>query len=309
MQPRFFHDISTAWVMLVCELTKYGRVHPSRNGTMRESLNVQFTLTNLEHTFLLNPRRSLSPYYAAAELVWYLMRTDSIEFLRKYAPQYKNFVQPNTGRVFGAYGHRLATNAPADLLWSAVNHLDQTPNTRRCVVSLWKPSDLTGILEEEILDVPCTVSWEFFVRDNLLYMTATMRSNDLWLGLPYDVFVNTCVQRMVADQLGYGYGLYTHRATSLHLYEKHWAAAGEAVDTHSPDLTNNYPHHCWRWSTPLNHEEKIIDAVTKGDDYSFWNPANMGADIVTLLTSDDKPVSQNLQEGIRLFKVNRGGQS
>jgi hypothetical protein len=51
-------------------------------------------------------------------------------------------------------------------------------------------------------------------------MIATMRSNDLWLGLPYDVFAFTCIQQMVAAALGVGLGWYQHQAGSLHVYDR-----------------------------------------------------------------------------------------
>jgi hypothetical protein len=76
-------------------------------------------------------------------------------------------------------------------------------------------------------------------------MVTTMRSEDAWLGLPYDIFCNTTLQRCLASELNIGLGTYTHNVGSMHLYEKNFKAAGEAVDApaemrgHSWDLTSN----------------------------------------------------------------------
>jgi thymidylate synthase len=47
-----------------------------------------------------------------------------------------------------------------------------------------------------------------------------MRSNDIWLGVPYDYFVFTSLQTKMAMELGVDVGEYTHFAGSLHLYKR-----------------------------------------------------------------------------------------
>ena len=47
-----------------------------------------------------------------------------------------------------------------------------------------------------------------------------MRSNDIWFGLPYDIFQFTSLQILLSMELGVGIGTYTHICGSLHLYER-----------------------------------------------------------------------------------------
>ena len=58
-------------------------------------------------------------------------------------------------------------------------------------------------------------------------MTTYMRSNDLWMGFPNDVFQFTCMQIYLAMRLGLDLGTYTHIAGSLHLYERDFEKAKE----------------------------------------------------------------------------------
>ena len=51
-------------------------------------------------------------------------------------------------------------------------------------------------------------------------MTTYMRSNDIWMGFPYDVFQFTAMQILLSMQLGVELGTYTHISGSLHLYER-----------------------------------------------------------------------------------------
>ena len=147
----------------------------------------------------------------------------------QYAPQYKSFTED--GRIaHGAYGHRIATNIPGgnDQLRLAANVLRQNPETRQCVVTLWRPQDLMYAELGTVKDIPCTISWQFNVRGDELHLQVSMRSQDVWLGMPYDVYVNTSIQRIMAVTLGLQPGIYTHCVGSLHLYDKYEDAAREA---------------------------------------------------------------------------------
>jgi len=67
------------------------------------------------------------------------------------------------------------------------------------------------------------------IRDESLDAVVSMRSNDAVLGLPYDVFLFTFLQEMMAVELDLKLGAYHHFASSLHLYEKHRALATRVV--------------------------------------------------------------------------------
>jgi thymidylate synthase len=74
-------------------------------------------------------------------------------------------------------------------------------------------------------DQTCTLSGLFLIRENKLNLSIVMRSNDLWLGLTYDLpwFVSL-IDKMVEELKPYypelTKGHYTHTVHSLHLYER-----------------------------------------------------------------------------------------
>ena len=190
--------------------------------------------------FVLNARRALSPFYAMSELLWYVNREQSVERLVEYAPQYKNFAEAD-GNAYGAYGHRIGHNVPGrDQLDLVVHTLRSQPSSRQCVVSLWRPDDLVHAYTLDKKDLPCTLTWQFILRSNGLHMIANMRSNDAWLGLPYDAYVNTCFMGMIAQELGVPMLTYTHQAGSMHLYDKNLEAAEESLRVPTFALPNNY---------------------------------------------------------------------
>jgi thymidylate synthase len=165
------------------------------------------------------PARVLNPAFAAAEAVWILSGSDApwiYEYNRRLA-EYTDH-----GRLMGAYGPRLRRwHGITDQLGRVRELLLTDPDSRRAVVQLFDPdTDFAGYK-----DVPCTLGYRFFLRDGLLHMHTTMRSQDLWLGFGYDIFTATIVQEILAGWLGAGLGDYCHQVDSLHLYQRDLAAA------------------------------------------------------------------------------------
>lgn len=224
-------------------LLQLAMASPQVDGTQGrldgEIIGASILLDGSQEQFCLNPRRRLSPIYASAELLWYLRMEYDIAMIKAYAPQYEKFADPH-GRAFGAYGGRLAGNlehvtdgvSDENLLEEAIVLLQRKPSTKKCVISLWRPDDILYSGHRDYYthckDIPCTISWQFLRRGEELHMICNMRSNDLWLGFLYDVYVNTVIQRYVAAKLGCRAGIYRHNAGSLHLYERNVKAAGEA---------------------------------------------------------------------------------
>lgn len=74
-------------------------------------------------------------------------------------------------------------------------------------------------------DQTCTMHANFLIRNDQLHLSVVMRSNDLWLGLTYDLpWFMSLIDRMV-EELKPTYpnltkGTYTHTVHSLHIYER-----------------------------------------------------------------------------------------
>jgi thymidylate synthase len=52
-----------------------------------------------------------------------------------------------------------------------------------------------------------------------------MRGQDVWIGLPYDLFFYTTLHELVAGWLGAELGTYRHHVGSLHIYERDMESA------------------------------------------------------------------------------------
>ena len=212
-----FDTVDELWLDAASKVLTDGAVQDSRDGGTKELLGYTARLLDPRAHFLLNPVRRLSPSYAAAETLWYLSGVKDISLVVAYAPQYTRFAPD--GFAHGAYGHRMG--GPNLIhIHEIVEMLMRKPDSRQAVLAIWHPDDLAIAIEGSCKDIPCTLSLQFLLRDRKLHLRATMRSNDIWLGLPYDIFAFTTIQMIVADLLGVGYGWYEHSAGSLHVYER-----------------------------------------------------------------------------------------
>lgn len=203
----------------------YGVELNSRVGPSLECMGFQASLSNLRGNVVTIPDRKFDPCYACGELLWYLRGSDDVSIMTPYSKKYATFANER-GKADGAYGRRMTgvpPTVPRDpfcnlaALNEAYEDLQSNPTSRRCVVSLWETMDLWRG-QHGSKDVPCTLNLQFLLREGMLHLIVTMRSNDVWLGMPYDIFCFTMIQRLMAEALGVGYGKYIHQVGSLHRY-------------------------------------------------------------------------------------------
>ena len=170
---------------------------------------------------LTNPRARLSrselkgtPYSCIGELAWYLSGSNKLSDISYYLPRYKES-SDDGNFVHGGYGPRLLDMCGEhNQIENIVKLLKNRPSSRRAVIQLFKASDLT----QDYKDIPCTTNIQFILRADRLDMMVNMRSNDVYFGLPHDVFCFTMIQELMACRLGAEVGVYKHAVGSLHLY-------------------------------------------------------------------------------------------
>lgn len=246
-----YESVDELWIDVCDSILSEGSELHSRAGKTKELEGWVGRLVDPSFCFLFNPVRKLSPAYAAAEFIWYMSMERTIDRIVAYAPQYARFAED--GVAHGAYGDRFA--GLSDLDWcNRVSEMDETtgatplafivsilrsdPNTRQAVLPLFRVSDLFHVKAKDRGDIPCTIALNFSIRSSKLNLIVTMRSNDAWLGLPYDIFCFCHLQMLVANMLGMEVGFYQHQVASMHLYEQNWERSLEAVHSKEFDIAS-----------------------------------------------------------------------
>ncbi|WP_414497105.1 thymidylate synthase [Stenotrophomonas maltophilia] len=208
----------------LCELVvSSGEVVNPRGMETREMLGVSFVLNDPRNRLTTLPGRKWSSALAVGELAWHLRGDTNVEPLAFYAPKWRDFAD-GSGEVRGScYGARIfqVVDGGASQWERAKNLLTADPYSRRAVLNFQGPENLSS----DVNDVSCTISLQFLIRGNRLHAFTTMRSNDAIWGVPYDVFLFTSFQELMALELGCELGFYHHSAASMHIYERHYDLA------------------------------------------------------------------------------------
>jgi len=177
-----------AWTDLLARVIYAGTDSSPRGMPIREILNSSVAV-NMKHPIVLNKARKLNYRFMAAEAWWILSGRDDVESIGKYCKAITKFSDDGE-TFFGAYGPRIFNQ-----LGSVVDKILQDPDTRQAVLTIWRKNP------PETKDVPCTVSVQWLLRDGKLHCIDTMRSNDVWLGFPYDVFNFSMLSWHILDRL------------------------------------------------------------------------------------------------------------
>lgn len=195
----------------------------SRDGDVHsEVINAVTVIEDPTRSFVHSKVRNLPIRYAVGEMLWYMSGSNYLNGIQKYTTNW-NRMSDDGVTVNSNYGWCIKNKFGFDQWEFIRDMLTKDQNTRQAVIHI-KTADNTPSK-----DVNCTVCLQFFIRDNKLYLTTYMRSNDLWMGFPYDVFQFMNMQVLMSMELGLELGTYTHIAGSLHLYERDYQKAYEEV--------------------------------------------------------------------------------
>jgi thymidylate synthase len=215
-----------------------------RGQPCRERLDHQFRILEPNGTPIVThdeERNRVIADYTAKEVALYNSCSNSAEDFGKASRFWLSLANPD-GTVNSAYGH---------LIWAKKSHGNPKFEFIRNPVGNWNPDYMRtpwdwakqclisdkdtrqAIMRFSLpehqwvgnLDQTCTMHANWLIRDDKLHLSVVMRSNDLMLGLVYDLpWFCSLIDKMVEELKGYypnlTKGHYTHTVHSLHIYER-----------------------------------------------------------------------------------------
>jgi thymidylate synthase len=225
----------TCWRQVAADVREHGQAVEGRNGCTLEILHV--TAQVLDPRQALIRGRNGNVAYAIAETIWNLAGGNRTPYLEFYNSAIGDYLGDGTGSTDAAYGYRFGTrprlskNAEAalrdwneprlDQMVAAYRALLLAPESRQIEMQSWD-AERDFPTPEPKREVPCVIGRQCILRDGRLHWVERMRSNDLMFGTPNDIVYATVAQEILAGWLGVELGIYTHQATSMHVYERHW---------------------------------------------------------------------------------------
>lgn len=148
------------------------------------------------------------------------------------------------------YGKQWRDFGGVDQLAKVIEGIKQDPYGRRHIVSAWNAADL-----DKMALPPCHYAFQFYVNDGELSCKFTMRSTDIFLGLPFSIASYALLTHMVAHVTGLQVGELIVDLGDAHIYNNHIYQVRE--------LLSRTSH-----SAP---ELEIVGDVNSIDDFSIEN--------------------------------------
>ena len=238
-------NINEAWESIFYELNrqaKEGALNSSRDGdVVGEIINATLIVEDPTRNILTSPVRKMPMRYAIGEFLWYLSGNPTLQAIGHYTSAWERMsddgvtVNSNYGNIIFNGGIDICHGEDPESCDDKVcfnqfqycyDLLKKDPNTRQAVIHIKTPRNT---IKYPTKDLNCTVYCQFFIREEdgkpALFMSTHMRSNDLWMGVPYDCFFFMNLQVLMAMRLGIEVGNYTHYAGSLHMYARDYEVA------------------------------------------------------------------------------------
>ena len=227
---------------LLADVMANGVDKGDRTGTGTRSVLGRQVRYDLRRGFPLLTTKKLHFKSIAHELLWFLRGDTNIQYLKENGVSIWNewaLENGELGPVYGAQWRRWpgADGEYYDQVQALVDGLKSNPDSRRHIISGWN----VALLPDESMSPqenaaagkmalpPCHAFYQFYVSEGALSASLYIRSNDLFLGHPYNVASLALLTHMLAQQCGLGVAEVVITKGDAHIYSNHFAQVEEQL--------------------------------------------------------------------------------
>jgi thymidylate synthase len=155
------------------------------------------------------------------ELLWFLQGDTNIRYLHDNKVTIWDEWADENGDLGPVYGSQwrswpAADGRHIDQISQVIEQLQNTPDSRRIIVSAWNVGDL-----EHMALPPCHAFFQFYVAEGRLSCQLYQRSADIFLGVPFNIASYALLTLMMARVTGLLPGEFIHTLGDAHLYLNH----------------------------------------------------------------------------------------
>jgi len=162
------------------------------------------------------------------ELLWFLKGETNIRYLKENGVSIWDEWANELGELGPVYGKQWRSWAGADgkqidQISDLIHQLKTNPDSRRLIVSAWNVSELP-----EMALMPCHVLFQFYTAPpekpgGRRYLSCQLyqRSEDVFLGVPFNIASYALLTLMIAQVTNMEPGEFIHSFGDVHLYNNH----------------------------------------------------------------------------------------
>ncbi len=166
----------------------------------------------------------------AVEMLWFLKGDTNIRFLNERGIKiWDDWADEdgNLGPVYGKQWRRWETpdGEHVDQIERLMEGLRTNPESRRHIVQAWNVADV-----EKMALPPCHMFFQFYVAERRLSCSLYVRSNDLFLGAPFNIGQYALLTHMIAQQCDLEAGELIYTVGDAHIYLNHLDQVDEQLN-------------------------------------------------------------------------------
>lgn len=249
------NNVDTQYLALAKDVIENGKPLPNRTGTDTLRVFSRSMRFNLQEGFPLLTTKKLNPNNIIGEVLWFLAGKNDLASLRKLQckeegshtiwsddfEKYWDRVEARSrgytthrlreagGRIYGkqlrCYGYREGYEVDQlSLLVENIKAVKENPShtmARRLKCEFWNPEDHLDSDGLKAALPACHTGFQCLVDDGKLNLKFFMRSNDVFLGLPYNIASYATICHILAELTGLEVGELVYDGTDVHVYVNH----------------------------------------------------------------------------------------
>lgn len=251
-------------------LIKSGSMESSPRGKkIKERLGISIRIHNPRDRIITASHRKFPLKAAVSEFLWYMTENPSVNIITPYLKHWENY--SDNGQVVNSnYGFQWKNQ-----IRQVIEKIKKDRDTRQAVINLYHDDYSLYYGKDNV----CTPSFQFFLREDLLYLIVNARSRDIVRGECIDQFTFTLLQELVANELGVDLGWYQVNVGSLHIYEEHFDLLDVEETFSENDIKQNVPIRTFlNYSNFWDLMKKNKDTDLNEDDFLLFLLKNKNID-------------------------------
>nr|DAS54899.1 MAG TPA: Thymidylate synthase [Caudoviricetes sp.] len=203
------------YLSIATKILRDGDMRNNRTGIKAISLpHVCITIDLEEDGFPILASKFVGFKTAIKELLWiWQMQSNDVRKLQDMNVHIWDEWMQEDGTIGKAYGYQLAKYKQVDNL---IKTIKEDPTSRRMITTLWNIEDLP-----EMALQPCAFQTLWNINKGKLNCMLTIRSNDWFLGNPFNIAQYAALVYMIAQVTNYKPGRLTVCINDAHIYENH----------------------------------------------------------------------------------------
>lgn len=204
---------------LISHVCRKGKRESSRNSKVRKITGAQIR-ADLSQGLPVVTGKKIYPKSSFIETQWLLEGKTNIKYLNDNGVHIWDQWADANGDLGPIYGKQLIDFNGVNQIKNLINNIKKNKLSRRNLYLMWNPLDI-----DKMNLPPCHYSFQIVGYSNKLDIVVSMRSLDLFIGLPYDMLMYSIILLSICKELNLEAGEVIINAADCHIYEDHVSKA------------------------------------------------------------------------------------